>query len=138
MKQKIIRPDLIFSYWIFIWWILYILKITDFNPKFIIIVAIVQNLIIIAIKLYYKNYCSIIPFFIINSIIKLIPLITLWDTQIKLSDIYFSILIFSIHILWLTYNDKLKIIYNFKWAAKKEQKQVPLLDYMFNKYIFKC
>ena len=38
-----IRPDLIFSYWIYLWYILYIFKVLKYNPKLAIIFGMIKN-----------------------------------------------------------------------------------------------
>ena len=45
------RFDFIFSYWIFIWYILYELKIVSYNPKGALVFALVENLILFQIIL---------------------------------------------------------------------------------------
>lgn len=37
------RLDYVFSYWIFAWYLLYIAKITKYNPKFVLILGIIEN-----------------------------------------------------------------------------------------------
>ncbi len=38
-----IRLDLMFSYWLFIWYILYEIEITEYNPKAWLIFALISN-----------------------------------------------------------------------------------------------
>jgi hypothetical protein len=70
-----LRIDYIFSYWIFIWFILYCLKITKYNPKFAILLGILENIIVLILMSYYNTDKSIIILFILMFIIlKFIPL----------------------------------------------------------------
>jgi hypothetical protein len=95
-----IRPDLIFSYWIFIWWILYRFNIVPFNPKFIIILGLLHNLFLLAIKIKYKS--KFIPLFIISvTLLKIIPLATLAHTNISNQDIIASVILFIIYIIYI-------------------------------------
>jgi len=121
------RIDLVFSYWIFTWYILYILKIINFNPKFAIYCGITENIIIIFMMLYYKTKIKIIICFIfIFILLKLLPLYTLINTKIYKKDIFITLLLFIIYLLWLYINDK--SILDFK-------KQI--LDMiLYNKYTF--
>ena len=73
-KIVVIRIDYIFSYWIFLWWILYMLKIVKYNPKLAILLGIIENSVILIHKIAYKKYCSLLPFIIINTIIKIISI----------------------------------------------------------------
>ena len=134
---QIIRPDLIFSYWIFILWVLYELKIVNLNPKFLIIIGTIQNSFLLLMKIYSKNYCSIPSFILINIIIKIIPLITVWDSEITQFDIVFSILFFILYLLWILVNNKLTLL-NPQWLTKK-QKYVAPFEYTFNTFFrIKC
>ena len=107
--NEFVRPDFIFSYWIFLWWILYELNITTVNPKFIIILGIIHNLILLVFKLYGEQ--NVLSFIIINLFIKIIPIITLLNTQIQYNDIIFSIYLFLIYLLWIAINYKTIISY---------------------------
>jgi hypothetical protein len=105
--KSIIRFDFIFSYWIFIWFLLYFIKLIPFNPKVAISCAIIVNIYMI-IYLIYKNskIYNIIKFILINVFIKLIPLIIIINTKTNIVDIYFFIFLINIYILWMYLNNK--------------------------------
>lgn len=124
-EQEMIRADLIFSYWIFVWWILYELNLTTANPKFIFILGIIHNFILLLIKIYKKSD-SVLPFIIINFFIKIIPLISLLNTTIQYNDIIVSIYLFVIYLFWLLINYKTIIMYN-------EKKAIPPFEHFFKK-----
>ena len=113
----IIRPDFIFSYWIFVWFILYFTHIVTINPKLWLIIALLENIIsILVISLKSKMYI-IIRFIIINFFIKAIPLYLIWNTKIHSIDVVCSLLLFVIYLLWLYINNftiyaLYKMIYN--------------------------
>lgn len=115
--QKIIRPDFIFSYWIFVWFILYFTHIVTINPKLWLIISLLENIIsILVISLKAKMYI-IIRFIIVNFFIKAIPLYLIWNTKIHNIDIFYSICILVIYLLWLYINNFTlysiyKMIYN--------------------------
>lgn len=101
-----IRPDLIFSYWIYLWYILYIFKIVKYNPKFAIICGMIENLIILLLMCIYNTKKILIVLFIIMFfILKLIPLYTIWNDNIKLNDdIKNTSLLFIIYLVWIHLN----------------------------------
>ena len=101
-----IRSDYIFSYWIFLWFILYLLKLVPYNPKLIIILGIIEITFTI-IYLIVKNVSlrKITKFFIINIIIKFIPLLLIYKDPIKKKDIYATIILVLIYLIWMYINN---------------------------------
>jgi hypothetical protein len=91
----------IFSYWIFAWFIVYKLFNIQYNPKFVIILGIIANIIVL-LHLIYKgaSLYSITKFISINIIIKGIPYYLLRNDIIKLKDIYASIILFMIYLIY--------------------------------------
>ena len=104
--QQIIRPDFIFSYWIFVWAVLYIAKIVTISPKFVLICGIIENLILLFIMIYKKTYFySIFKFIFINFWIKIIPIYLVWNTKITSKEIKYSVGLFLVYIIWLYINN---------------------------------
>jgi hypothetical protein len=101
-----IRSDYIFSYWIFLWFILYLLKLVPYNPKIIIILGIIEILFTL-IYLIVKNASikEITKFFIINIIIKFIPLLLIYKDPIERKDIYATVILVLIYLIWMYIND---------------------------------
>ena len=67
--------------------------------------------------IYTKNRYTIFYFIIINTFIKIIPLYYLRNEPIKFKDIYFTIALFGIFVIWLHINKQsltgnLQLIYN--------------------------
>ena len=101
----------IFSYWIFIWFLLYYFGIIKYNPVLILIIGYIitffEFIYLIIKKISYYNG---IKFFIINVIIKLIPIILIfrmnkYKLEINIIDIYVSIyLIFTYIIIMIIFN----------------------------------
>lgn len=120
MDQQIKRMDAIFSYWLFLWFLLYIFKITSYNPYFGLVIGLIINILMLIIYLYYKNYYKAFLFVIVNIIIKVIPLYILRKSKIMKKDIYAFIILY---IIYLLYCYILQInIYNFdinRFADKK-------------------
>jgi len=100
-----IRLDFVFSYWIFLWFLLYLLKIVPYSPKFVIILGIIENIFVFIHMIFYKSSIyNIIKFIIINIFIKIVPLLLVWKDKIVKRDIYATIILFLIYLLWLFYN----------------------------------
>ncbi len=100
-----LRADLVFSYWIYVWYILYAFKITNFSPKFPLILGLIDNLVMFMLMLIYgTSKETIFYFLIINALIKVVPLYYLRNESIKLKDIYFTIFLFILFIGWLHIN----------------------------------
>jgi hypothetical protein len=136
-----IRIDLVFSYWVYLWYLLYILKFTKYNPKFAIGIGIIDNLIMLCLMLYFGTKIqSIIMFIIINTIIKIIPYYTLRNTTLKIKDILFTLFLFILFIVWLHINKQslkgnLKLIYFSLIYDKNKTPLMNLLQKIKNNYI---
>lgn len=105
MKNIMVRPDFIFSYWIFLWYILYYFKIIQYNPKFALTIGLLENVFTICLMIYFKNsYLNIILFCIINLFIKVIPLWTLRKTNYHIKQLFYTIVLFIIYLLWVYIN----------------------------------
>ena len=112
--MKTLRADLVFSYWIYVWFILYVFKITIYSPKFAIILGAIDNFIMLTLMfLYGTSSKSITYFIIINTFIKVLPLYYLRTQQMKLNDIYFTGGLFVVFIIWLHINEQ-SLIGNIK------------------------
>jgi len=106
--MELVRLDFVFSYWIFAWYLLYISKITTFNPKFVLLIGLIENLLYLFLMIYFNNSLfKIIIFIIINIFIKIIPFYTLLNTKYKIKDVIFSFFLFIIYVFWLKINNKL-------------------------------
>jgi len=100
-----LRGDLVFSYWIYFWYILYALKITNYSPKFPLILGLIDNIIMLVLMFMYDtSKRTIFYFIVINTLIKVVPLYYLRDEPIKINDIGFTILLFVIFVIWLHLN----------------------------------
>jgi hypothetical protein len=101
-----IRPDFILSYWIFLWYIAYILKITTISPKILFVIGIIENIwtmFVIWGKATTENFIYFILVFIFT---KVIPFATIWNVPIKIYDIYYSLLVSAFYGLWIYINRK--------------------------------
>lgn len=109
-----LRADLVFSYWIYIWFILYEFKFTGYSPKFPLILGVIDNLIMLILMILYStSRRTIFYFIVINTLIKVLPLYYLRDESIRLNDIYFTCGLFLLFIFWLHLNEQ-SLIGNIK------------------------
>ena len=100
------RFDFVFSYWIFLWYILYILKLVIYNPKWGLTISLIENTFALALMIFYKNsFINIFLFCFINLFIKILPLWTLRKTKYEINGIYSLIILFCIYLLWLKINN---------------------------------
>ncbi len=69
----------IFSYWIFIWFILYYFNLVKHNPLFLLIIAYVITFFEFIYLWYHNtNTYNLTKFFVINVIIKFIPIMLIF------------------------------------------------------------
>jgi hypothetical protein len=101
-----IRPDLIFSYWVLIWYALYEINVITYNPKFWLIIAFLTNFYNFYFMFYFKRYYMLFLFIIIVLIFKAIPIWTLRNTPILANDIIAGSVLFIIYYIWLIYNNQ--------------------------------
>ena len=97
------RFDLLFSYWIFLWWILYIIGFTTYSPKLALIIASIENIIVVLMMIIngITPYYLIMAFISINIFSKGIPLWIVWSDKIDLyNDIY---RLFGLFLIYLCY-----------------------------------
>ena len=130
---KPLRADLVFSYWIYFWYILYAFKITNYSPKFPLILGLIDNFIMLILMLTFgTSGRTIFYFIIINILIKVVPLYYLRNELIKMRDIYFTVILFFIFIFWLHMNKQslignLKLIHDSLLYGKDETPFMSLL-----------
>lgn len=147
MAVKIIRSDFIFSYWIFAWFLLYFFNIVKYSPKFVIILGLIENCFLLLFLIIYKSTLyKIIKFIVINTIIKVIPLYLVWNDKIIKRDIYATIILFLIYLVWIYLNGGIeyfyisykKLIKNYMTRPKfsDENKEATLPSYIYDN-IFK-
>ena len=130
------RFDYLFSYWIFVWYLLYFFRKTKYNPKFILICGIIENIILLFFMIYYKTNAIIILLFIFGMfIIKIIPTYIIWNTNIKGKDILFTFTLFFIYLIWLYINNKsLYYLYNDTKQVVLNKKYFPSTELLLKIY----
>jgi hypothetical protein len=99
----------IFSYWVFVWFILYYIGLTKYNPLLLLIVAYIFTLFeFIYLILKKSSKYNLIKFMIINIIIKLIPILLIikFPLRFDLKDIYISIYLIFFYIIIMSIMNK--------------------------------
>ena len=120
MEQNFIRPDFMFSYWIFTWFLLYyIIQITTaktdyisfkehLNPKLSLIFALIENIMLFVFLVIKNTKLYILCMFIVTTtIFKIIPIYLVYGHTIKLPNDLLSFaglfLIYNVYLLfWRT------------------------------------
>jgi len=137
MYKKILRFDLVFSYWIFIWYLLYEFKLVKSAPKLALILGLIDNLIALCLMFYYANpYINIFIFSLINFCIKVIPLWRIRKIQIKIYDVYLFIIIFILYNIWLYLNNTnfYQTVYDSFYGIQKNLPIGPISYYLKQLY----
>lgn len=140
-----IRLDFIFSYWIYAWYILFIIGIIPYNPGIILFVGFCFIIIETMYLLYYgANRYNVQKYLTINIILKIMPLLILWwqnKLSVKPDDIYFTIGLFILYIIYLQLNGTHIVeVYNeiVKSYYKDDYKEKTIVsktyDYLYNKF----
>ena len=100
------RFDYVFTYWIFICYILYIYKRIPYNPLPVIYFGIAFLCVQLVFFLYTKVKISRIALFLfVNAFLKFIPLYTLIHTVYTWEDVKFYVGMFFVYVMWLVVND---------------------------------
>jgi hypothetical protein len=134
------RVDLVFSYWIFAWYLLYIVKIVKYSPKFAIGIGILENLLLLCfIILNGSNRRTIFYFVFINTFIKVIPFYTLKRERIQVKDVYAFFALFLGYLIWIIINKQnlagnYKMVYESLIHNTDEMPFLRLVNYVKTKY----
>jgi hypothetical protein len=104
----LLRVDYIFSYWIFVWYLLYIFRITNKNPLIAFILGLIENMIVVVAMLYHGSKYTWI-FFINILFFKIIPIYFLLKPSYyvfkSVNDIWVLIWVFFIYYIWIIANN---------------------------------
>ena len=101
------RFDFVFSYWILAWYVAYMVKFTDYIPKFVLIVGILENLVVLFYMIRFgSNFRTISRYMGVNAVIKVLPLYTVRNDPIRIKDIIATAVYFLIFTGWLYVNEE--------------------------------
>jgi len=107
MENKYIPVLYFLSVWIVLYSYLYIAKIFPYNP--IILLCIATGFYIINIGNIAYNYNEntlLVYYIIINSLLKLPPLLMVYRDKINYNDIIFSVIFIIIYVIFMTLIDE--------------------------------
>jgi hypothetical protein len=135
IRDNLIRPDLIFSYWIFLWFILYVFNFTNYSPKFALILGALENIIMGILLLMSNKLKTAFMFVIILTLIKLLPLYYVRNAPIRIKDIYFTLGMFILFIIWLHINNQsilgnINMIYTSLLHGNKNTPLIAFAEYI--------
>lgn len=134
------RIDLVLSYWVFTWYLLYVTKIINYSPKFALVLGVIDNVILLLMMIVYGTSMStIIKFLFINFFIKVLPLYYLRNEKIKKKDIYFTFSVFLFFSIWIYINNQsltgnMKLIYDSLLYEKNQTPLMSLLNKLENNF----
>ena len=101
------RFDLVFSYWIFTWYLLYVLKFVKHSPKFAILIGITENILFLFfMSVNGANKRTVFYFVFINTLIKGLPFYTLREESIKTKDVTTTLTLFGVYLAWIFANNQ--------------------------------
>jgi hypothetical protein len=101
------RPDLIFSHWILIWYVLYIIGIVPYNPKYLFILGIALTVFQLGMMvLYHKSFSYIFAFILANLLMKGLPLYTIYNRKTTDMDAIVMMSSVALYAIWLKINNK--------------------------------
>ncbi len=127
------RADLVFSYWIYVWYLLYAFNMTSYSPKFPLLLGLLDNLVMFYLMVRYgTSRRTLLYFILINTLIKVVPLYLLRNETIRGKDIGFTVVLFVLFIIWLhinaqTLTGNLKLIYESLLYGKNQTPFMSLL-----------
>lgn len=99
------RLDFIFSYWILLWYLAYVIGFTNISPKFALIFGTLENIAMFSYIAYLGTPIgTLMRFGLTNLLIKIIPLYLLRGEPIQRVDVLMTLLIFGLYNAWLYVN----------------------------------
>jgi hypothetical protein len=129
-----IRADLVFSYWVFGWFLLYsVFGIPRFSPKFALAIGLFENMFLFTLMLSYGTKMqTIVQFVFINTFIKVMPLYYLRHERIAWKDVFFTLGLFIVFVIWLHLNHQsmvgnMKLIFD---SLLYGQGKTPLMSFL--------
>lgn len=99
------RPDYFFTYWILIWFVLYVMKIVPYNPKYLFFVGAGLGILQLGVMLFFKESARYLLAFVFSVMLtKGIPIYYLRDDKTTPVDIYVMLSAVVLFFCWLIYN----------------------------------
>ena len=118
------RLDFVFSYWIFAWYLCYVFKLTNHNPKVALLLGLLENGVLALWMLYRRS--PLLPYFLgVNTILKVIPYLSI-QRPMQWSDLYATVALFFVYLIWLKLNGQSYT----QMMEKSSQKNFPVSTWL--------
>ena len=127
------RPDYIFTYWILIWFFLYIVKLVPYNPEYLFYAGLSLGIFQLVIMLVYKKSLPDILSFVLSvSLTKGLPIYFLHGEETTQADIYAMVSSVVVFFSWLIFNGVpiKKFILEYLTPDKNGQISFPVTNYI--------
>jgi len=96
------RLDITISYWILLWYFLFVARVTTLNPLLPLSIAFLHNMIgIVYMFIVNESISTIIAFTIILLLVKAYPLYSIWGTKIRGNDVIAACTLLLVYMGWL-------------------------------------
>jgi hypothetical protein len=105
----VIRPDFILSYWVFMWYVAYMLRLTKASPKLLFIIGILENFWTMWVIWGHATTDNFIYFIVVFLLTKVIPLATIWNIPIRKDDVRWSFIFVVVYGVWVWLNGAMKV-----------------------------
>lgn len=126
------------SYWVFAWYLLYMFGLVRPNPKFAILLTLLENVWMLLWMLYLKvKPKKIIYFALMIVLVKVIPLLTVIQDKIELRDINATFGLVLMYIGWIVWDEKVNELVGAYMQILSNSIQTPgmlLLDKLFRSF----
>ena len=127
------RPDYIFTYWILIWFFLYIVEIVPYNPEYLFFAGASLGVIQLGIMFAYKKSLPYILSFVLSVMLtKGLPIYYLHGERTTREDIYAMLSSVVVFFCWLIFNGVpiKKFISEYLTPDKNGQISFPVTKYI--------
>ena len=133
------RFEFTFSYWIFAWFVLYVLKFTEYNPKIWLIFALLGNIFTEiygrVFQIWTRPWIDNIIYIVMDFFIKVIPIVFLWNTPIRWADFSAGIFLYFFMILWMIFrlgsvSMVLKYYRELGYQLTEKKPATPFINYL--------
>lgn len=128
-----------FSYWILLWFLLFMVGFFPYNPFLALCIALSFNICVLLILFYKKYIYKAILYFIAMLLLKVVPLLILINynqTAINYIDIKVSIILVFIYLVYIVFIQK-KSIYKIYNETNNNRIKTPLMSLFNNKKYLK-
>ena len=125
------RPDLNFTCWILVWFVLYFFKVIHYNPKYLLILGIVLAVLQFGVLvLYYKSISYIIAFIMANLLLKGLPLYVIYSAKTTAEDVYVLFIFVVLYAVYLKLNNKniYRFFVEFMTPSVNGRKSFPVIN----------